>query len=86
MKHPLMESLSDLSIDDIIEKTSDLQKKLNQALRFGNQNLANQINMVLEGYKEEYQKRMRDAAEKAQADKELKEKKLRERDKNKDKK
>jgi hypothetical protein len=74
MKHPLMNSLTDVSLEEIISKTSDLQKKLNQTLQMNNQILANQIRMVLEGYREEYQKRMTDIAEKAQKDKMLKEK------------
>jgi hypothetical protein len=74
MKHPLMGSLADLSLEEIVSKSSDLSGKLNFAYRTGNQPLVNQIRMVLEGYQEEYQKRMADAAEKAANDKMLKDK------------
>jgi len=74
MIHPLMSSLKDLSLEEIISKSSDLSSKLNFAYRTGNQPLANQVRMVLAGYQEEYQKRMAEAAEKAANDKLLKDK------------
>ena len=74
MKHPLMGDLKDVSLDDLISKQSDLHQKLGFAYRMGNQQLANQVRMVLEGYKEEYQRRMAEAAEKARTDKMLKDK------------
>lgn len=74
MFHPLMGSLKDLDLEEIINKSNELSQKYNQALRFGNQALANQIRMVLAGYQEEYQKRMAEAAEKARTDKMLKDK------------
>ena len=74
MIHPLMGSLKDLSLEEIISKSSDLSSKLNFAYRSGNQPLANQVRMVLAGYQEEYQKRMAEAAEKAANDKLLKDK------------
>ena len=69
-----MGSLSDLTLEELITKSSDLSQKLNFAHRMGNQALANQVRMVLEGYKEEYQRRMAEAAEKARTDKMLKDK------------
>ena len=74
MFHPLMGSLKDLSLEDVISKINDLNQKLNQALRFGNQALANQVRMALHSYQEEYQKRMAEMAEKARNDKMLKDK------------
>jgi hypothetical protein len=74
INHPLMGSLKDVSLEDIISRSNDLQGKLNFALRSGNQALANQVRMVLAGYQEEYQKRMAEAAEKAKTDKMLKDK------------
>ena len=74
INHPLMGSLKDLTLEELITKSSDLSQKLNFALRMGNQALANQVRMVLAGYQEEYQKRMMEAAEKAKEDKRLKDK------------
>jgi hypothetical protein len=74
MYHPLQGSLKDLSLDEIITKTSDLHQKLVFAQRMGNHQLAVQVRMVLTGYQEEYQKRMVEAAEKAREDRRLKDK------------
>lgn len=74
INHPLMGSLSDLTLEELITKSSDLSQKLNFAHRMGNQALANQVRMVLAGYQAEYQKRMAEAAEKAKEDKRLKDK------------
>ena len=74
MFHPLMGSLKDLDLEEIIKKSNELAQKYNQAVRFGNQALANQIRMVLSSYQEEYQKRMAGAADKARNDKMLKDK------------
>ena len=74
MDHPLLGSLKDIDLDKLIEKISDLSLKYNQAVRFGNQQLARQVRMVLNGYQSEYQKRMVEAAEKARNDTALKDK------------
>ena len=74
MDHPLLGSLKEVDLDKLIEKISDLSQKYNQALRFGNQHLANQVRMVLNGYQSEYQRRMFEAAEKARNDIALKDK------------
>lgn len=74
MFHPLLGSLSEKTLEEIIKESTDLSSKLNQAYRFGNAGLANQIRMVLNGYQAEYQKRMNDLADKAANDKMLKNK------------
>lgn len=74
MFHPLQGSLRDLSLDEIIKKSSELSQRLNQAYRFGNQQMANQVRMILAGYQEEYQRRMTELSEKAASDKMLKDK------------
>jgi hypothetical protein len=74
MFHPLLGSLAEKSLDEIIKESTDLSTKLNQAYRFGNANLAKQIRMVLNSYQAEYQKRMNEIAEKAANDKMLKDK------------
>jgi hypothetical protein len=72
--HPLLGSLRDVELDELIKKINDLSQKYNQSLRFGNQGLANQVRMTLAGYQEEYQRRMAEAADKARNDKMLKDK------------
>jgi len=74
MFHPLLGSLADKTLEEIIKESTDLSSKLNQAYRSGNAGLVNQIRMVLNGYQAEYQKRMNDLAEKAANDKMLKNK------------
>jgi hypothetical protein len=51
MEHPLVQIDSEISIDDLTEKINELTRKLGIAYRSGNRNLASQINMALETYK-----------------------------------
>ena len=74
MFHPLLGSLKDVDLDELITKSSELSEKYHQAMRLGNAGLGNQIRMVLNGYQEEYKKRMAELAEKAKNDKMLKDK------------
>lgn len=52
MEHPFLSTtdLSELTLDDIQNKISDLTGKLNFAYRTNNQNLINQVSMALESY------------------------------------
>ena len=68
MDHPLLGSLREVDLDKLIETVSDLSQKYNQAVRFGNQQLARQVRMVLNNYQGEYQRRMSEAAEKARTE------------------
>jgi len=72
--HPLIGKLDDLSIDDLISKINELQKKLGQSSRFGNFQMVNQIRSALSNYQEEYQKRLAEESEKAKNHKMLKDK------------
>lgn len=74
MFHPLIGNLTDISLEDLISKINELQKKYGQAARFGNHHMANQIRAALATYQEEYQKRMVAEAEKAHNNKFLKDK------------
>lgn len=74
MFHPLIGKLDELSLDQVVEKISDLHQKLGQASRMGNYYLANQIKAALVTYQEEYKKRMDIENEKAQNNKYLKDK------------
>lgn len=58
MEHPFIESLADKSFDELQDTLSGLHNKLNYAYRTGNVVLINQINMVIESYRKEYNKRM----------------------------
>lgn len=55
--HPLAPDLSQLSDDELQKKTSELQKKMMQAYTFGNTDLAIQLQMLLEDYTAEVQRR-----------------------------
>ena len=55
--HPLLDELSELSNEEVQKKHSDLMQKLNQAYGMGNQMLINQINMIMESYQDELNKR-----------------------------
>ena len=64
MQHPFINDLSDKSLEDLQTTISDLMKKLNFAYRTGNQPLVHQLNMVMESYKSEYNKKMDDMIKK----------------------
>ena len=52
MEHPFLSTtdLSELTLDEIQNKISDLTVKLNFAYQTNNQSLINQVGMVLESY------------------------------------
>jgi hypothetical protein len=56
--HPFINDLSDKKLEDLQTTISDLTGKLNFAYRTGNGPLIHQIQMVIESYKAEYQKKM----------------------------
>jgi len=56
--HPFITDLSDKKLEDLQTTISDLTGKLNFAYRTGNGPLIHQIQMVIESYKAEYQKKM----------------------------
>ena len=58
MEHPFVNDLSDKSLEDLQSSISGLMNKLNFAYRTGNQPLIRQIQMVIESYKKEYNKKM----------------------------
>jgi hypothetical protein len=60
MEHPFMPDISDKTVDELQASMNDLTKKLTFAHRMGQSFMINQIQMVLEGYKTEYAKRMDD--------------------------
>lgn len=54
MEHPLIGNIDDLSIEELSTKISDLNKKLNIAMRMGNADLCNQIRMAIETFRAKY--------------------------------
>jgi len=60
MEHPFIRDLSDKSIEDLQSTLSDLTSKLNFAYRSGNGPMINQLQMVIESYKNAYNKKMDD--------------------------
>ncbi len=58
MEHPFVNDLSDKSLEDLQSSISGLMNKLNFAYRTGNQLLMRQLQMVIESYKKEYNKKM----------------------------
>lgn len=58
MEHPFMPDISDKSLEEIQKSIQDLTSKLTFAHRMGKSMMVNQIQMVLEGYKTQYAKKM----------------------------
>lgn len=58
MEHPFITDLSEKTIDQLQDTISGLYTKLTFAQRTGNGPLISQLNMVLESYKKEYQKKI----------------------------
>jgi hypothetical protein len=59
MEHPLIPNLDSLSADELLNKISELNKKLSIAYRTGNGNLCNQIRMAIESYQAKYNEKTR---------------------------
>jgi hypothetical protein len=59
MEHPLISNLGQLTGQELMDKITELQKKLGIAYRTGNHHLCNQIRMALESYQTMYNEKMR---------------------------
>jgi hypothetical protein len=59
MEHPLISSLDNLTLEQLSEKITELNKKLTIAYRSNNAHLCNQIQMAIESYQTKYQEKMR---------------------------
>ena len=53
-----MPDIADKTMDELQESISDLSRKLSFAYRINNQGLIHQLSMVIEGYRQEYNKKM----------------------------
>lgn len=66
--HPLLNSLKDMSDDDLYNKLNELNKRYMQAYRFGPHEIIPQVQMLIEDYNAEINKRnaqkMKDLQEK----------------------
>jgi hypothetical protein len=58
MEHPLIDSLDSLTEDQLLEKISELNKKLMIAYGTGNSWLCEQIRMALESYTVKYREKL----------------------------
>jgi len=59
MEHPLVTNLNDLTEEQLLEKITELQRKLNIAYRTGNADLCNQIRMAIESFQSKYNDKIR---------------------------
>ena len=59
MEHPLVLNLNDLTEEQLLEKVTELQRKLSIAYRTGNADLCNQIRMAIESFQTKYQDKIR---------------------------
>lgn len=61
--HPLVGNLDELSNEELHKKYNELMQKFNQAHRFGPTSIIPQMQMILENYKYEMDKRNRKTIE-----------------------
>lgn len=59
MEHPLISNLDDLSSEQLLDKITELNKKLGIAVRTGNHYLCNQLRMAIESYQNKYNEKQR---------------------------
>ena len=59
MEHPLIGKLDDLSAEDLLDRITELNKKLTIAMRMGNAYLCDQIRMAIESHQVKYQEKIR---------------------------
>jgi hypothetical protein len=59
MEHPLIPNLDSLTVEQLQDKISELNRKLGIAYRTGNTQLCNQIRMAIESHQVKYQEKIR---------------------------
>jgi len=64
--HPLTPNLKDLTDDELLEKYNTLMKRFMQAQRAGSYAVLGQMNMILDDYRFELQRRQQIALQDAQ--------------------
>ena len=58
MEHPFINDISDKNLEELQNTVSDLNSKLTFAYRTGNQPLIHQLQMVIESYRNQMNKKM----------------------------
>ena len=66
-----LDTVSELSIDELQVKIGELNKKLTVAYRMQNQALVQQVRMVIEGYNQEYYRKINEQYKKLNLDKKI---------------
>jgi flagellar biosynthesis regulator FlaF len=59
MEHPLIGSLEEFTPEQLLEKITELNRKLGIAYRMGNNDLCNQLRMAVESHQTKYQEKIR---------------------------
>jgi hypothetical protein len=59
MEHPLIGKLDDFSPEELLDKITELNKKLTIAMRMGNGYLCDQLRMAIESHQVKYQEKIR---------------------------
>ena len=59
MEHPLIGSLDELTAEQLLDRITELNKKLIIAMRMGNAYLCDQIRMAIESHQVKYQEKIR---------------------------
>ena len=63
MEHPLIGSLEDFTAEQLLEKITELNRKLGIAYRMGNNDLCNQLRMAIETHQNKYQEKIRKSSD-----------------------
>ena len=58
MEHPLIGKLDEFSEEELLNKITELNKKLTIAMRMGNGYLCDQIRMAIESHQNKYQEKI----------------------------
>jgi len=59
MEHPLIGNLNEYTSEQLLEKISELNRKLGIAHSMGNSHLCNQIRMAIQSHQTKYQEKVR---------------------------
>jgi hypothetical protein len=59
MEHPLIGNLDNLTAEQLLDKITELSRKLTIAMRMGNGYLCDQIRMAIESHQSKYQEKIR---------------------------
>jgi len=59
MEHPLIGNLDNFTAEQLLDKITELNRKLSIAMRMGNGYLCDQIRMAIESHQTKYQEKIR---------------------------